>query len=212
MYFYCHLCDTKMSNVLCLASKSLSRQKLLNEAKIPFIIIDQNADEAKCDWSLPLPQVVASIARYKMEHAIMPSAKESDYAFVLTADTLSQDNDGTIQGKPIDRSDAIEKIKKARDGSCLYTAFCLDRRIFINGSWELDQRIERCVGAEYLFVIPDQWIETYLDNSIGLSASNAIVIDEFGAQFAKMVRGSYTSIVGLPMYELREALEELGFF
>lgn len=199
-------------NILLLASKSHSRQKLMHEAQIPFSIIGQDADESQCDWSLPLEKVVRSIAHYKMEHAIMPQAKEGDICFVLTADTLSQDLDGTINGKPENHDDAVRMIKSARQGSRLFTAFCLDRKKFVHNSWQTEARIESCVGARYIFDIPDAWIESYIKNTIALSASNAIVIDDFGAQFLKTVDGSYSTIIGLPMVELREALEKLEFF
>ena len=199
-------------SILHLASKSPSRHKLLSDSQIPFAVIGQEADEAKCDWGLPLERLVQSIASYKMEHAILPAGKENDICFVLTADTLSQDLDGTINGKPADLADAIAMIKRARAGSRLATAFCLDRKIYRNGSWNVEKRIERCITATYIFDIPDQWIEPYINTTIALSASNAIAIEEYGAQFLKTVDGSYSTIVGLPMFELREALEELEFF
>lgn len=195
-----------------LASKSTSRQKLLREAQIPFTVVNQDADESCCDWALPLERVVGSIARYKMEHAVVPVGAEGDVCFVLTADTLSQDLDGTINGKPIDRPDAMAMIKRARAGSRLATAFCLDRRVYRSGIWIVDKRIEQCVTAQYIFDIPDEWIDPYLNATIALSASNAIVVDDFGAQFLKTVNGSYSTIIGLPMAQVREALEELGFF
>jgi len=201
-----------LKNILLLGSKSYSRQKLLNEAKIPFMLIEQDVDETECNWALPLEQVVESIAIHKMEHLIMPEGKQDDVAFVLTADTLSQDNDGVINGKPDNRADAIAKIKAARSGSRLVTAFCLDKKRFNDGAWITQQRIVKCVHAEYIFAIPDHWIEIYIDNSIALSASNAIAIEEFGASFLKTMHGSFSTIVGLPLYELREALEELEFF
>lgn len=201
-----------MPHTLWLGSKSPSRQKLLTEAKIPFMLLNQDADETACDWALPLEKVVESIALHKMEHVVIPQGKEGQVAFVLTADTLSQDNEGIIHGKPEDRADAIAKIKAARKGSRLVTAFCLDKKIYKNGKWEVQKRIVKCVHAEYAFVIPDQWIDIYIDNSSALSVSNAIAIEEFGAPFLKTIHGSYSTVVGLPMYELREALEEVGFF
>ncbi len=198
---------------LLLASKSQSRQFLLKEITIPFTIIAQDADESRCDWGLSLQQLVESIARYKMEHAVVPDGeRDGAISFILTADTLSQDADGQIHGKPTDREDAIEKIKKARNGSRLCTSFCLDRRVWRNNAWVVEKRIQKSVHAEYLFIIPDDWIETYLSQSIALSVSNAIAIEGFGAQFLKVVNGSYSTIVGLPLFELRESLEEIGYF
>ncbi len=161
---------------------------------------------------MPLQQVVESIALHKMQHLILPHGKEGDVCFVLTADTLSQDVHGGIQGKPINKHDAFEKIKVAREGSQLCTAFCLDKKRFVNGVWEVEQRIARSVHAAYLFDIPDALIEDYFEHSIGYSCSNAIAIEGYGSRYLKWVDGSYTAIVGLPLYEVRQALEEVGFF
>ncbi|MDR3550211.1 MAG: Maf family protein [Candidatus Babeliales bacterium] len=201
-----------IKKVLLLGSKSQSRQILLNEAKIPFRLIEQDVDETECDWALPLEQVVESIAIHKMNHLIMPQGSEGDVEFVLTADTLSQDHEGVIHGKPDDRADAVAKIKAARNGSRLVTAFCLERKRFTSGAWQTETRVVQCVSAEYVFNIPDAWVDIYLDNSIALNVSNAIAIEGFGAPFLKTISGSYSTIVGLPLYELRQALEQLGFF
>lgn len=201
-----------MKNILHLASQSYSRQQLLKESEIPFTLLAQDADESACDWTLPLDKLVASISLYKMNHAILPEGKEGDVLFVLTGDTLSQDANGVIQGKPVDREDAIAKIKQARGGTKLCSAFCLDKKEYKDGEWNLAERIHEVVHSEYLFYVPDNWIDRYLEKSIGLSCSNAIAVELFGAQFLKYIRGSYSTIVGLPMYELREALERMGFF
>lgn len=201
-----------MAKKLYLGSKSPSRQLLLQEIQLPFTVVGQDADETKCDWALPLPQVVASIARYKMDHVVLPAGSEGEICFVLTADTLSQDPNGDLQGKAVDRDDAIAKLKAARGVSYVGTAFCLDKKIWRNGAWSLEQRIERYVQAAYVFDVPDKWIETYLEKSMGLNTAGAIAVEGFGLQFLKMVNGSFSTIVGLPLFELREALEELGFF
>src|SRR5690606_3744651 len=104
-------------NVLYFGSKSQSRRLLLEESRIPFVCVDQEADEAQCDWGLPLPQLVLSIALHKMEHVIIPDGKyDGEVCFVLTADTMSHDKTGTIHAKPVDRFDAIAKIKATRQG------------------------------------------------------------------------------------------------
>ena len=202
-----------MKNILFLGSSSSSRSMLLQQAGIPFKKVAQTADESKCDWGLPLKQVVSSISAYKMQHVILPDGKaEGEYCFVLTADTLSQSKDGTIEGKPIDHEDATRKIKRAREGTTLATAFCLDKKVWRDGIWELEERIADCVTAEYLFYVPDNSIDHYFEHSMGLSASNAIAVEGYGDQFLKEVRGSYSTIVGLPMFEVRQALNKLGFF
>ena len=203
----------KTKNILLLASSSSSRQLLLREARIPFQLITQDADESKCDWSLSLEEIVVGIARYKMEHAIVPDGrKQGDVCFVLTSDTLSQDMGGTIHGKPVNRADAIEKIRAARNGARLCTASCLDKKVWHDNAWHLERRIERTVFAEYSFMVPDEWMDAYLKAVNTAACSNAIAVEGYGWQFLKDVRGSYTSIMGLPVFEVREALQEIGFF
>ena len=200
-----------MKSILYLASESPSRKKLLEEANIPFKHLSQSADESACDWTLPVEQLIMAIALHKMDHVVLPDGAEGDRMFVLTADTMSQDKDGTVNGKPVDREDAILKIRAARDRAQLYTAFCLDLKEYKNGSWHTRERIHEAVGATYQFIVPDEWIDRYLDTSMGMTCSNAIAIEGYGEQFLKEIQGSYSTIVGLPMYELREALTRLGF-
>ncbi len=201
-----------MAHTLYLGSKSPSRKQLLREIQIPFIVVEQDADETACNWSVPLEELVLSIALHKMDHLVLPKGQEGEICFALTADTLSQDIDGTIEGKPVDREDAVRKIKKARNGSRLCSAFCLDKKKFEKGEWQTIDRVQHVVRAEYTFIIPDEWIDRYLKNSFGLTCSNAIAIEAYGSQFVQDIRGSFTAIMGLPLFELRKSLEQLGFF
>ncbi len=200
-------------NILYFGSKSQSRRMLLEESHIPFVVVNQDADESQCDWGLPLPQLVLSIALYKMQHVIVPDGnKEGDICFVLTADTMAHDKNGVIHGKPVDRADAIEKIKIAAQGKFLCTAFCLDKKIWQSGGWITIERIADIVSAEFLFIVPDEWINIYLENTPFLDVSGAIAVEKYGNQFLKTVHGSYSTIIGLPLFEVRQALEKVGFF
>ena len=67
-----------MKNILLLGSQSLSRQRLLKEANIPFKFIGHNADETACVAGLSSPQeIVQTIAREKMNHVCLPSQGEA---------------------------------------------------------------------------------------------------------------------------------------
>src|SRR5579863_273824 len=200
-------------NVLYFGSKSQSRCMLLEESQIPFVMVSQNADESQCDWGLPLPQLVLSIALYKMQHVVLPDGmREGDVCYVLTADTMSHDKMGVIHGKPVDRVDAIAKIKATAAGSFLCTAFCLDRKVWQSGAWVIQERIADVVSAEFIFSVPQQWLDIYLEKTPFLDVSGGIAVEKFGNQFLKTVQGSYSTIIGLPLFELREALEKLDFF
>lgn len=201
-----------MEKKLFLGSKSRSRQELLKQARIPFQIVEQDADETVCDWNLSFNEIVQSIALYKMEHVVLPSGADCAICFVLTADTMTCGTDGSMNGKPVDRDDAIKKIKNAKDGAVTGTAFCLDKKIWRDNVWHTEQRIRRYAEGSCLFDVPDEWLEIYLAQPFVYSSAGALFVEGFGAQFVKEIHGSYTAIIGLPMFELREALIEIGFF
>ncbi|MFC1842649.1 Maf family protein [Candidatus Dependentiae bacterium] len=202
-----------MEQILYVGSKSQARHQLLQDAQIKFIVVPQDADETLCAVGSSLQETVEAIALYKMEHVQLPGGKkEGDTCFVLTADTLTQHKDGSLAGKPKNRADAIEMIKQARGKARVGTAFSLDKRVWRSGVWEVFKRITCYVDAEYDLDIPDEWIDIYLEKSFGNIASGAIAIEFYGAQFLKSVQGSHSAIVGLPMFELRKALQELGFY
>ena len=200
-------------SILYLGSTSASRQRLLHSIKIPFTVALQDADESKCDWSLSLQEVVSTIARYKMEHVQLPRGAQEQIAYVLTADTLGHDPQGVAQGKPVSRDDAIAKLKAVRGYRCTTgTAFCLDKRLLHGDTWVVQQRVVRYVSSQHIFTVPDAWIDRYLTYSSGMQASGAIAIGGYGAQFLELIEGSYSGIEGLPLMELRQELEKLGFW
>jgi len=202
-----------MENFLYLGSKSQARKQLLEDAKIQFVLVDSFADESKCEWGLTLQESVEKIALYKMEHVVLPKGKkEGETCFVLTADSLTQNPDGSISGKPVDRTDAIAKIKASRGLATGGSAFCLDKRVYRSGNWEIFKRIEKYAEAKYIWDVPDEWIDVYIEKSFGTVSAGAIAVEGYGAQFLKTVQGSHSAIIGLPMFQLREALQSLGFF
>lgn len=202
--------------VLYLASGSQSRKNLLSDAKIPFTLINQTADESLVAFDTSLPEIVRDIALLKMKHAQIPDGKvEGQIVFVLTADTLTLTGTGDsveIFGKPKDRDHAKYMITRGATGSVTGTALCVQKLIWKNASWhKLDQQLAYAEGWNVID-IPAEWQDFYLDHTDYLNLSGAIKIRGLCEQFTKEVKGSYSAIMGLPMYELRETLEGMGFF
>ena len=198
-------------NTLYLASESSSRKLLLEKAKIPFTVISHNADED----SIPVTTVhetVSKIAQLKMKHVIIPDGKEGDVAYILTADSMVADSEGAIHGKPKDKDDVIRKIKTLRGDSVTATGFCLQKRTWKDNTWSIDKEICKTVAATCTFSIPDSWVDRYLDNSHAYNTAGAITIESYGLQFLEKIDGSFSTVTGLPLFEVREALEEVGFF
>lgn len=204
----------KNKNILLLGSNSHSRKMLLNDARIEFIEVAHGADEEAVDKSLDFKSLLQEIARHKMNHVIVPAAeKDGDLCFVLTADSMVQDSTGTVHGKPVDRADAVQKIKALSGKSLTGTAFCLHKKRFINGFWHTEKVKEGVVITECLLDISDNWLDRYFENTRSLDgAAGGIAVELYGSQFLQSINGSYTAVLGLPMFELRQALDELGFW
>ncbi len=200
----------KTTAPLYLASQSPMRKQLLEQAKIPFTVISQSADEAACNWDLPPKEVVLDIARSKMAHAVIPSGKKE--CFVLTADTLCVDSNGMLHGKPADKEEALAMLKKWRAGCTVITGFCLDKKTYQEGQWYTQERKEEAMVTTIEFCIPDAWLAEYLAQTPAMNVAGAMSIEDYGFQFVRFIQGSYTNIIGLPLYQVREALSQMGFF
>lgn len=204
------VCDPISQKKLLLASASHSRKKLLDVACIPYDIIQQDADEFSLDWSQPTPLLVKNLAELKMDHAVLPTAESQHEIYVVTADTLC--HDGVTLGKPKTREEAVRMIRDARTGILISTGFCLDKKRADNHKWTTIERISQTVTARCTIDIPEKFINYYLTHVDVFSIAGAIAIEGLGSLFVKEIRGSYTTIIGLPLFELSAALDKLGFF
>jgi septum formation protein len=178
---------------------------------ISFTIIPQHASEV-VDSTLQGVDFVAAVARQKMEHANLPVGIDDQICYVLTADSLCADAQGKLYAKPVDRTDAVAQLKALRSYGQVVTAFCLEKRIW-KGQWQLVRRIEGSTVTDYVLDLSDADIEQYLDKIPGyINTSGSLTVEGYGAQFMKTINGSYTGALGLPLCELRAALQELGYF
>ena len=201
------------SHVLYMASNSASRKNLLTQACIPFIVINQDADESLVSTHQPLCDIVMQIAQLKMQHAQIPAGQGvGGVCFVLTADTLGLTTTGRVLCKPFDRVDAISMLQDSRAGTLTATGFCLRKLQLQDGVWVVVAEIVDFDQAESIFDVSDEFMDEYLNSVPFLTVSGAISIEGIGGQFVKSVNGSYETIFGLPMFKIRQALFKLGFY
>jgi septum formation protein len=203
---------------LLLASGSKSRAMLLNQASIPFNRIAHTADEESIAYDKPLAEIIPIIVELKMNHVALPQVEQfGDSILVLCADTMGATADGTIFAKPHDYHDAVRMIRAYRNGATVGTGFILRKYYYSDKQWHCVAQRQSYVESTCIFEVPNELIDWYLeklDILDGLSYTNvsgAMAIEGVGSQFVKSIQGSYTAIVGLPLFELRQALTELGF-
>ena len=209
-----------IKNKLYLASQSPSRKSLLVEAGLEFEVIVNEADEDSIARDgVSLEQLTKKLALLKMDHVQIPvGSVEGQRCFVITADTMGTDSFGVLNGKPRDFQDAIRMIESIKNGDTCSTGFCVDRKVWDGTTWQTNDRVLDQVSAYIIFDVPSDQIAQYfeqlkkLNNIDYLKVSGGFSMRGVGAQYVKEIHGSYTTILGLPMYEVRCALKKMGYF
>jgi septum formation protein len=199
---------------LLLASSSPSRRYLLEQACMPFHVIKQTADEKAESWDIPIDQLVLRIARQKMDHVVFPEDLPT-VVYVVTADTLTHDGEGKVYGKPESREEARANIQKfQKTGIGVVTGMCVARfEKDSAGSLVKVAQEEQVVSTLGEIDLPDAWIDWLFEHQpIALSAAGGIALEGCGMQFLKAINGSYSNTIGLPLCELRQSLEKLGYY
>lgn len=202
---------------LYLASQSASRKQILTEAGIPFKLISHNCDEEAVALNDNFEDYVMSIATGKNESIISETIEKTvGTAYIVTADTLIQSTiTGEILAKPRDKNHAYEMLRTISQGPIIVTTGMVVRRLDRDEYNELYEsgRANVVLSIPCEFYIPEERMDDYLDHSpFALQASGACTVEGFGHQFMKSMNGSFTGAQGLPAFELREALEELGYY
>ena len=207
---------TNSTDVLFLGSTSKSRRNLLHLAGISHKLLLHSSSECVAVPSDNFDDYVLAIACDKMQHLKLPELVDvdRDYIFVLTADTLVKGlSSGHVLGKPADLEHAKSILRLIHSQPLqVSTGCCL--KFFEKSSGNWNEKASECwvTGALVEFCVSEDDIDLYFQKLPGaLNASGASVIDDFGQNFLKSINGSYSAVVGLPLFELRKKLKLMGF-
>ncbi len=201
-------------DILYLASGSMPRKKLLEDAKIDFKILDHFANELEINFSDHFDSYVLDIAKVKMKDAVLPKVEEGQAIFVLTADTLVYTKDSKeILGKPKDIQDAKRMLKIVSTQSVdVVTGCCLEKKILKNRQWQKVDHSYWVTKSQVEFKVEEPDFEQYFKNlPQALSSASGGIIENYGQRFCKTINGSYSNIMGLPIFELVQELKKMNF-
>ena len=202
-------------NILYLGSQSPPRQKLIANAGIKYKVLRHDSDECVAGTGLSFEEYVLAIAKEKMEHLILPDElKDGKAVFVLTADTLVKSSKtNQILGKPKDEEDILRMHKLlCEEVAIVVTGCCIEKKVFKDDTWQVVDKRYLTAKTIVEFCVDEESSDLYLEKVPNvMNVSGAATIEGFGQNFLKSVDGSYSSVLGLPIYEVRKALEELGF-
>jgi septum formation protein len=191
-----------MNKQLVLASQSPRRKALLSQLGYHFVCQPANIDESVVDDE-PVLNYVVRMAKEKAQ-VIAHSTEPGINRLILGSDTcvVSQ---GQILAKPTDLADCIA-ILKALSGikhQVLTAIAVTDGEVMDHDVVITDVYFKALTLAE---------ITAYWHTGEPQDKAGAYGIQGFGGQFIRRIEGSYSAVVGLPLYETSELLAKFGVF
>ncbi len=186
---------------LILASNSPRRRELLTAAGYLFEVV---ALDPNCE-SGPRPsesaeQLVARLATEKASH-VAELLQNANSPLILAADTVAECG-GQILGKPNDRDHARQILKQLRGKiHRVLTGICL---------WQLPNGLRRTaidVTTLEMTSLSNEEIESYLESGLWRGKAGAFGYQD-GIDWVRIVNGSPSNVVGLPMELLSVMLKE----
>ncbi len=183
---------------LLLASASPRRAELLTQLGFSFRVCPADIDERPLAAERP----DAYVLRIASEKALAVAAGGPP-GLVLAADTAI-DLDGCILGKPQDREAAAVMLRALSGRSHrVLTAIALCRGELLHSE---------VVVTEVQFAeLSDADIRAYVATGEADDKAGSYAIQGRAAQFVRRIDGSYSAVVGLPLYETVIALRSLGY-
>lgn len=181
---------------ICLASASPRRRALLAQIGVAHVVRPAHIDEALRAGESARDFVV----RLAREKALAARAQDASLA-VLGADTAVV-LDGTIFGKPAGRDDAIDMLMRLSGRTHeVLTAVALAT------SGALAERLN---ASRVTFrVLTPAECGAYWDTGEPRDKAGAYAIQGRGAVFVQRLEGSFSGVMGLPLFETAELLRGL---
>jgi len=187
---------------LILASGSLGRRELMKLHGYEFEVKPANIDE-------PTEARLGDCRHYVGELAWLKAqavAAQVNDGIVIAADTVGWQH-GKVVGKPEGEADA-RRIIAALAGTVheLWTGVCLWKR---PGDWQLCWQERSLVQMKALTAAD---IEAYLKTRLWEGCSGAYAIQLPDDPYLKVIEGSVSNVIGLPMESLGRALKWFDSF
>ncbi len=185
-----------------LASASPRRAELLRQIGVDFRSHPVDIDESRLDGEAA-QDFVRRIAEDKANMAWRELAGSKDL-FVLAADTAVA-LAGTVFGKPRDRADCIATLGRLSGRTHeVLTAVVLRHA----GGAETC-----CSRSRVKFrAIPEAERVAYWESGEPRDKAGAYAIQGLGAVFVRRLEGSYSGVMGLPLFETAAMLRSRGLF
>ena len=183
-----------------LASQSPRRKELLDLLKIKYEIIPSKVDET-LEEGLSIIEQSKRLAYIKAKEIF--NKTEGD-RIIIGCDTMVMKDD-KIYEKPKDKQDAINMIKQLNNSSHqVITSLC----VMIQDNGQFKEYLDYDIAKVYLNDMTQNEIEKWVKEGKALDKAGAYAIQSEFCIYVNKIEGNYTTIVGLPMHKLYDAIKE----
>ena len=185
-----------------LASASPRRRELLAQIGVRTMAQSVDIDEAQKHNE----SVMAYVQRLAMEKAQrgFDTIKNDKKLPVLGSDTIVE-IDGLILGKPENRQQAkkmLQQLSAQKHTVHTSVAIVTEEKSLIDTS-----------SSEVLFkTLEDREIDLYLATGEADDKAGSYAIQGIAAQFIKNINGSFSGVMGLPLFETAQLLKQCGIW
>lgn len=185
---------------LVLASASPRRRELLRQIGVRFRVAPADVDETVRPDESPGDYVV----RLAREKALAILRRANDGLPVLGADT-SVILDGNILGKPVCRDDAAHMLGRLSGATHeVFSAVAIALTDEDGGERVFDRlNVTRVTFA----ALEPEWIEAYIATGDPMDKAGAYGVQGRAAERICRIEGSFSGVMGLPLYETAQLLE-----
>ncbi len=191
-----------------LASSSPRRRELLDQLGVDFAVVAQDVPEQRAESETP----EAYVQRLAEEKAVAgwASLPADERRPVLGADT-SVVVDECVLGKPRDQADALVMLGRlsGRRHRVLTAVAVVDRP---DDTGVEAYRVSRQLSESWVSfrTLSAAEMAVYWASGEPVGKAGAYAIQGIGAMFIERLEGSYSGVMGLPLFETAELLQALG--
>lgn len=197
------------TNIIYLASKSPRRRELLKQIGVHYELLMMREQSPRVDVDeVPLRDesahayvqrivlLKAGVAMKVMRERRLPTRP------ILTADTTVT-MDGDVLGKPVDRDDAVRMLKRLSGQS---------HQVLTAIAVTVDRDVKHVLSTSFVAFaqLSDVEIKQYVDSGEPMDKAGGYAVQGLAAKFITKLSGSYSGVMGLPLYETTALLRQCG--
>jgi septum formation protein len=192
---------TSVAPVIYLASRSPRRVELLQQIGILCVTLPADIDETQSLNESPIDYVMR-LARQKAEACLQALNSEQRLSQIIAADTTVV-LDGQVLGKPEDDNDArliLTRLSGRVHQVHTAVALAFNNKIEVVLSTTVVEMMDLSVAQ----------IEAYIASGDHRDKAGSYGIQGAAGAWIKRIEGSYTGVMGLPLYETAALLRQCG--